>query len=153
MKSIALIVGLMILTGCGRSIPQGANVVKFRLTQEEAFKPAPRNGTYVIAYRDRHDGTFWQQEDVRLKLQKGDVVGFVRGEDDRVVAVAAEQSFSLGRLPANAMYVCWYNISRQGLRDERLARNFDQVLKVAGAVGMTAGYIAARVAVEAALDQ
>lgn len=89
--SAALLVG-----GCGAQ--RGETIVTQGATAEPVMQTAPQTGEYMLFTAASPNPT------ATVRLREGDQLGFRRGDDGHLVAVAAGQSFELPRGTAQAYW-------------------------------------------------
>jgi hypothetical protein len=138
--------------GCTAGLHGGERVVKFRERDAEAFARAPRDGQYVVAFRQDGTEEMWAARGTRRELKRGDDLGFIRDASGAVVAVAGERERTLGPMPMIAQYACWYRLPDDYDRNRQVRKGLRETAKVTGAVALVGGAAIGVSAVDGALD-
>jgi hypothetical protein len=97
--------------------------VKFHADDEPVLGKVHRAGEYVVVYREQGSGELWQAHGSRRTLKKGDDLGFSRDETGKLVAVAAGEERTLGRIPVIAQYAAWYRLPDDYDRNRQLRKD------------------------------
>src|SRR5438874_4330008 len=87
---ITACLSLALCGGCATGITGGDKLLKFHINDDSSFAAAPRDGKYIVAYRQEGSGELWQAPGTRRKLSKGDAGGFAHDDQGRVVAIAGK---------------------------------------------------------------
>jgi len=133
--------------GCAAAdLAGGDKVLKFHADDEPVLEQVRHGGDYVVVYRERATGELWQAHDSRRTLKKGDDIGFTRDEAGKLVAIAAGQERTLGRIPVTAQYAAWYRLPDDFDAKRRFNKDVGRIAETvtkAAVVGATVAGVAA----------
>lgn len=103
---LVLLPSVLSLAGCTKTKLYRA--ARFEPGEEMSItRAAPADGTYKVKWLNPRDGELHTVHGTERLLFKGQRLGFGRDEDGRVLAVAGEEAFALGRLNRHAGYCVW----------------------------------------------
>lgn len=135
-----LLLACLVSSGCTKYSER--THARYELGMPYKMRPAEPGGLYQVKWSATPDGPKHAVPGTQRLVRRGDPVGFMRGLDGQVVAMAGDEWFILPPLPASARQCVW---STEVTKQTQFARNMDGVGQVVAGGAMIGGLLALNV--------
>src|SRR5262249_50841879 len=143
LTSICLISAMICGSGCMKY--DKSQVAGYTLGADQSLGVVPKGGIYSVRWTDHPGGALQAMDGTDIMLDHGDLAGFVKDEEGKLVAISGPRHLALDQLPAKARYVVWYHNERVktqfGKEVDKAANVTGQVLVTTAGIVVIAGAV------------